>query len=72
MSRWRHVWRETGEPVSPEEVRTTYYHFRKSYEWGMKEGIVVDPFNLIMRWRLGDQSNFTHLGGLFNDASRPN
>eukprot|EP00966_Prymnesium_polylepis_P336934 7391814-Prymnesium_polylepis.1 len=25
-----------------------------------------------MRWRMGDTSNLTHLGGLFNDASRPN
>ena len=67
-----HNCKETGKVADREEVHKVYYQFRKSYEWGLTEGKVVDPFELVMSFRMGDKRNLTHLGGLFNHASQPN
>jgi len=67
MSERAHVWRESGEVAGHEEVYDAYYSYRKAYACGLREGRVVDPFDLVMNWRMGDGSNLTHLGGLFND-----
>lgn len=73
-----HRLKNTFQLADSNYVRRVYKQFRKSYAYTISkmDRIVVDPFRLIMRWRLGDETiPMSHIGGLLNHytpAKRPN